>query len=296
MGFIHWLFPPFDPESGERAGRRRFRPVPVRALVPNMITLLALCMGLTAIRMAMEQRFEWAIAAIVIAAVLDMLDGRVARLLKSTSRFGAELDSLADFVNFGVAPAVVLYAWSLSALKSVGWIALLCFTLCCALRLARFNVALESPKPAWQASYFVGMPAPAGAITVLLPVYLQYLELLETRSLAVPILIYTGLVSFVLISRIPTFSGKALGERVPRDMVLPLFILFVLFVACLVAFPWLTLTAGTLLYIAMLPVSMARYQQLEARMGGKAERPAETPAKPFIGDDAADEDRPEKLH
>lgn len=298
---MEWLFPPFDPETGEKAKRRRFRPVPVRALIPNMITLLALCMGLTAIRMAMEQRFEWAVAAIVIAAVLDSLDGRVARLLRSTSRFGAELDSLADFVNFGVAPAILLYSWSLSALKSAGWIALLCFTLCCALRLARFNVALESPKPAWQANYFTGMPAPAGAITALLPVFLTYLEVLDTRGLALPILIYTGLLAFLLISRIPTFSGKAMGQRVRRDMVLPLFVLFVLVVACLVAFPWLTLTVGTVAYLVSIPVSLTRYQQLERRFRARQEKASGGTEKDGFsavaspdGDD--DETRPEKLH
>src|ERR1700731_5199798 len=159
-----------------RLPKRRFRRIPVRTLVPNVITLLALCAGLTAIRMAFENRYVLALAAIVFAAFLDGIDGRLARFLKGTSRFGAELDSLADFVNFGVAPALILYFWGLHELKSAGWIAALTFAICAALRLARFNVMIEDPnRPAWAGNYFVGVPAPAGAITVLLPIYVQFL-------------------------------------------------------------------------------------------------------------------------
>src|ERR1700740_2327790 len=171
------LFPPFEPDRDEPK-RRRFRPIPVRTLVPNIITLLALCAGLTAVRMAFENRYVLALAAIVFAAFLDGIDGRLARLLKGTSRFGAELDSLADFVNFGVAPALILYFWGLHDLRSAGWIAALVYAICAALRLARFNVMLDDPdRPAWAANFFVGMPAPAGAITVLLPIYASFLGL-----------------------------------------------------------------------------------------------------------------------
>src|SRR5713226_10579911 len=167
------LFPPFEPDRDEPK-RRRFRPIPVRTLVPNLITLLALCAGLTAVRLAIEGKLEFALAAIVLAAVLDGIDGRIARLIKGTSRFGAELDSLADFVNFGVAPALILYFWELHELKSAGWIAALVFAICAALRLARFNVMIEDPnRPAWAGNFFVGVPAPAGAITVLLPIYMK---------------------------------------------------------------------------------------------------------------------------
>src|SRR5499426_907812 len=156
--------------------RRRFRPIPVRMLVPNVITLLAICAGLTAIRLSTEGKMEWAVAAIVFAAVLDGVDGRVARLLKGTSKFGAELDSLADFVNFGVAPAVILYFWGLHELKSAGWIAAMVFAISAGLRLARFNVMMEDPnRPPWAGNFFVGMPAPGGAIAVLLPIYVQLL-------------------------------------------------------------------------------------------------------------------------
>src|ERR1700692_2831050 len=158
-----------------RLPKRRFRRIPVRTLVPNVITLLALCAGLTAIRMAFEDRYVLALAAIVFAAILDGMDARLARFLKGTSRFGAELDSLSDFVNFGVAPALILYFWGLHDLKSAGWIAAVVFAICTGLRLARFNVMIDDPdRPAWTANFFVGIPAPAGAITVLLPIYLSF--------------------------------------------------------------------------------------------------------------------------
>ncbi len=152
------LFPPFDPDRSE-ARRRRFRSIPVRVLAPNVITLLSLCAGLTAIRLAIEGRIEWALGAIVIAAILDGLDGRIARFLKGQSRFGAELDSLADFVNFGVVPGLILYFWGLNELRSFGWIAALVFAICMGLRLARFNVMADDPnRPAWAANFFTGVP------------------------------------------------------------------------------------------------------------------------------------------
>src|SRR5665213_791924 len=168
------VFQPIDPAPPPR--RRRFKAIPVRTLLPNLITLLALCAGLTAIRLAIESKLELALAAIVFAALLDGIDGRVARMLKGTSRFGAELDSLADFVNFGVTPALILYFWGLHELKSAGWIAALVFAICAALRLARFNVMIDDPnKPAWAGNFFTGIPAPAGAMCVLLPIYLYFL-------------------------------------------------------------------------------------------------------------------------
>src|ERR1700692_2528439 len=149
-------YQPFEPVRRPLLRRPRFRAIPVRTLVPNIITLLALCAGLTAIRLAVEDKLEWALAAIVFAAMLDGIDGRVARMLKGTSRFGAELDSLADFVNFGVRPALILYFWGLHDLKSAGWIAAMVFAICAALRLARFNGMVEDPdRPVWASNFFV---------------------------------------------------------------------------------------------------------------------------------------------
>jgi CDP-diacylglycerol--serine O-phosphatidyltransferase len=258
------LFPPFEPDRNEPR-RRRFRPIPVRMLVPNVITLLALCAGLTAIRLSVEDRLDLALAAIVFAALLDAVDGRIARMIKGTSRFGAELDSLADFVNFGVAPGLILYFWELKELKSAGWIAAIVFATCAGLRLARFNVAIEDPnRPAWAANYFVGMPAPAGAITVLLPIYLAFLGV-PIPSIAT--FLYTLAIAILMVSRLPVYSGKKIGTRVPRELVLPVFMLVVLFFALLISYPWPVLTLGTLAYLGALPFGWRSYRKLEEAAG-----------------------------
>jgi CDP-diacylglycerol--serine O-phosphatidyltransferase len=234
--------------------------------VPNVITLLALCAGLTAIRLAVEDRLEWALAAIVFAAMLDGVDGRVARMLKGTSRFGAELDSLADFVNFGVAPALILYFWGLHELKSAGWIAALVFAICAALRLARFNVMIEDPdRPPWAGNYFVGVPAPAGAITVLLPIYVQFLGVPHFDFVAPVSFLYTLGIAFLMVSRLPVFSGKRVGKRVAPEMVLPVFVLIVLFFALLISYPWEVLTVGTLAYLATLPLGWLSYRNAQRK-------------------------------
>ncbi len=264
-------FPPFDPDEPNGTRRRSLRRIPVRQLLPSMITLLALCSGLTSIRMSYEDRFDIAIAAIVLAAVLDALDGRVARILKSTSRFGAELDSLADFVNFGVAPSILLYAWLLDGLGNIGWITGLVFSVCAALRLARFNVALDDrDRPAWEGRFFTGVPAPAGALTLLLPVYLQLAGLPEFEAGAPVVLVYELVIGFLMVSRLPTYSGKQMGERVSREMVLPIFVAVILVVALLIAFPWQVLTAGTLIYLAALPMAFSSHRKAAARAAAQA--------------------------
>jgi len=258
------VFPPFDPAPPPR--RRRFKPIPVRTLLPNLITLLALCAGLTAIRVAVENNIQLALAAIVFAALLDGIDGRVARMLKGTSRFGAELDSLADFVNFGVAPALILYFWGLHDLKSAGWIAALVFAICAGLRLARFNVMIDDPgKPAWAANFFTGIPAPAGAITVLLPIYLNFLGLPGGLVVDWVTLFYTLAIALLMVSRLPVFSGKRVGKRVPPDMVLPVFVVVVLFVALLVSYPWEVLSLGTFAYLGCLPLGWLSYRNYQRR-------------------------------
>lgn len=262
------MFPPFDPERSE-IRRRRFRAIPVRTLVPNVITLLALCAGLTGIRMAWEGKLEYALAAIVFAAALDGIDGRIARLIRGTSKFGAELDSLADFFNFGVAPGLILYFWGLNWFASAGWIAAMVFAICAALRLARFNVAIDDPnKPVYAANFFTGVPAPAGAITVLLPIYLNFLGVEKGRFLVGFTLVYTLAIALLMVSKLPVFSGKKAG-RVPPEMVLPVFILVVLFVALLISYPWLVLTVGTLAYLAALPLSVMSYRRLAAEAAAR---------------------------
>lgn len=276
-------FPPFDPDEAPPAAdepqpgaRRR---VPIRVLLPNLVTLLALCSGLTAVRLAIEGRIELALGAIVFAALLDGIDGRLARALKGTSRFGAELDSLADFVNFGCVPALMLYFWGLKEAGSFGWIAALTYAICAALRLARFNVMLDDPdRPPFSADFFTGIPAPAGAITVLLPIYLELLGVPHGGASAMLALIYCLAIAFLMISKVPAWSGKTLGRRVRRDMVLPLFVLVALFFALLASYPWIVLAAGSVLYLAALPVSMRRHHRLMVRW--RAEHPEVPPAAP----------------
>lgn len=255
------IFQPFAPDPLEPR-RRRFKPVPFRMVAPNLITVLALCLGLTAIRLAYEGRLEPAVLAIVVAAVLDGVDGRVARLLKGTSRFGAELDSLADFLNFGVAPALVLHAFVLHEVKAAGWVVALIFAIAAALRLARFNVALEDPsKPEWKNDFFVGMPAPAGAGTVLLPLYLHFLGLSVPGLIA---LIYVLAIALMMVSTVPTWSGKTWGKRIPRDLVLPLIVITVALFGLFVSFPFWGLVVGTFAYLLTIPFSVNRYRQLRA--------------------------------
>ncbi len=263
--------------------RRRFRRIPVRTLAPNVVTLLALCAGLTAIRMAFESRYVLALAAVVFAAILDGIDGRLARFLKGTSRFGAELDSLSDFVNFGVAPALILYFWGLHDLKSAGWIAAMVFAICAGLRLARFNVMIDDPdRPAWASNFFVGMPAPAGAITVLLPIYAAFLGLPRSNFLTWLTLVYTLAVAWLMASRLPVFSGKRIGTRVPPEMVGPLIIVMVLFFALLIAYPWVLLTAGTLAYLASLPFGWLSYRAYERRSRESRAEAAPASATPSV--------------
>jgi CDP-diacylglycerol---serine O-phosphatidyltransferase len=272
------LFPPFAPDPNEPR-KRLFKPVPVRVIVPNIITLIALCLGLTAIRLAFEGRYEPAVVAIVVAALLDGVDGRVARLLKGTSRFGAELDSLADFVNFGVTPALMLYSFLLKDLKAVGWIAVLVFAIAMVLRLARFNVMLDDPhRPEWKKSFFTGMPAPAGALTSMLPLYLSFLGVSMGPAAAPIALVYLLGLAFLMVSTIPVYSGKTIGLKVPRHWVLPIFVLSAAVFGLLANFPWEMLTALTVLFLGSIPLSVMRYRQLDRAHATQAAQPQPEPA------------------
>lgn len=289
---------PFDPNYAEMR-RRRFRPIPVRMLVPNVITLLAICAGLTAIRLSAEGRMGIAVAAIVFAAVLDGLDGRVARMIRGQSKFGAELDSLADFVNFGVAPGLIIYFWQLQELRNAGWIAAMVFAISGGLRLARFNAQMDDPnKPAFAANYFTGVPAPAGAITVLLPIYLGFLGL--PRPPALLTAFYTLLVAFLMVSRLPVYSGKTIRLRVPPELVLPVFVSVIFFIALLIGYPWYILSVGSVLYLLSLPLGWKSYRD-QARLHAAATRSAgakpsgSSPHLTAISEPANDE-RPQRLH
>src|SRR5450631_427325 len=267
---------PVDPKYPEMR-RRRFRPIPVRMLVPNVITLLAICAGLTAIRLSTEGRMELAVAAIVFAAVLDGIDGRVARMIKGQSKFGAELDSLADFVNFGVAPGLILYFWQLHELNNGGWIAAMVFAISGGLRLARFNATMDDPnKPAFAANFFTGVPAPAGAGAVLLPIYLAFLGMPQPPAILTAL--YTLLIGFLMVSRLPVFSGKTVRMRVPPEMVLPVFVSVIFLIALLIGYLWHILSALTVLYLLSLPLGWRSYRGYERAAAAQASAQAVTPA------------------
>jgi CDP-diacylglycerol--serine O-phosphatidyltransferase len=291
---------PYDFKDAD-VRRRRFRPIPVRMLVPNVITLLAICAGLTAIRLSIEGRMTLAVYAIVFAAALDGIDGRVARLIKGQSKFGAELDSLADFVNFGVAPGLMLYFWQLHELGNAGWIAAMVFAISGGLRLARFNATMDDPnKPAFAANFFTGVPAPAGAITVLLPIYTAFLDL--GRWPAALTAAYTLLIAILMVSRLPVFSGKTIRMRVPPELVLPAFVAVIFFVALLISYPWHILTAGSVLYLISLPLGyksyrdQARAAQAAASPAGEVTRSHSSPTLAANLPDPPHDDRPERLH
>ncbi len=264
-------FPPFDPDGDDlpeaqtEEAPTRLRDVPLRTIFPNLLTLLAICSGLTAIRFAIEDRLELAVAAIIFAAFLDGIDGRVARFLKSSTRFGAEMDSLADFVNFGVATALLLYFTLLKDMP-FGWTVCLIYASCACLRLARFNVMLDNPdQPEWQYRFFVGVPAPAGALLVLLPVYLQLLGIPESAVFSGFSILFTLGCGFLMVSNIPTFSGKNISEKIRRDLVLPIMIFAVFLTAALLSYPWKVLAGIAVLYSASIPFSVRNWGRYNRR-------------------------------
>ncbi|MGD1876876.1 MAG: CDP-diacylglycerol--serine O-phosphatidyltransferase [Kiloniellaceae bacterium] len=258
--------------------RRRVTALSINRMIPNALTLLALCSGLTAVRFALQDRWEVAVVAVLVAMLFDALDGRIARLMGATSELGAQLDSLSDVIAFGVTPAVVIYLWTLSDAGGIGWAACLVYAACCALRLARFNTALGEENPTPLASrYFVGVPAPAAAALALLPLIMSFV-LGDTvlRSDAVNALTLLG-VAILMVSRVPTFSAKRLKLRAPAR----LFVLvgLVLFIALLISETWVTVMLITLIYLASIPVSVLQHRR-ELRNGVP-----ETPDEPILPED-----------
>lgn len=250
-----------DPDNDKKGGES------LRRLIPNIITLSSMVCGLTAIQFAIAGRWHDSILLILLATILDTMDGAIARLLNATSKFGAELDSLADFLSFGVAPATIMYLWILQEAGRIGWIAALVFVICSALRLARFNVQNEDTdkKPEWARYFFSGVPAPAGSGLILLPVivYLQMDMNLSEYNYASPVIgLWTLVVAGLMVSRIPTFSSKQI--RLPGGMI-PSLAFAGLVIAMLVHAPWITLTVFELLYIALIPVSIRVYKNREKR-------------------------------
>lgn len=265
-------FSSFDPEGSrpDDAHRRR-SPIPMRYVIPNVLTILAICAGVSGIRLAFEHRYESAILMVLLAAILDGVDGRIARLMNGTSPFGAQMDSLADVVNFGVAPALVVYSYVLNAAHQVGWVAALVYCIACCLRLARFNVMLDNTEiPRWQKEYFVGVPAPAGALLVLLPIYLGTLGLVPGSGWALLFSLYTVIIAFLLISRLPVWNGKTIGQQLRRDIVVPGMLFLVIYVGFLATYTWQTLLITAIGYMIFLPFSVVAYRKRAIR---EAENP-----------------------
>ncbi|HUB16816.1 MAG TPA: phosphatidylcholine/phosphatidylserine synthase [Acetobacteraceae bacterium] len=264
----------------QRLRRRRLRARPryhgpsFNRIVPNLLTLLGLCAGLTSMRFALDGRFGAAAVAITVAGGLDGIDGRLARLLKATSRFGAEFDSLADFLSFGVAPAFTIYLWSLQRAGAFGYTPCLMFAVCMALRLARFNASLDgAPKPAYAYNFFTGVPAPAGAGLALFPLFLG----LEAKSLGwgwvldvaqYPLFCAVVLAgtALLLVSTLPVWSFK--NFKIPSEYVLPLLLGTGIFAAVLMADPWAALAAAGLIYLGMLPFSVRSFHRLRREAEG----------------------------
>ena len=232
-----------------------------RVILPNMLTLIGVCIGLTSIRFALDGRFEFAIVAIILAAVIDGLDGRIARLIKGTSKVGKELDSLTDMISFGVAPAFIMYFWKLNTLGRFGWLVCLIYVICVALRLARFNVN-SGQEPSWRDNFFEGVPSPAGGILVLTPLIFSMtnFEFISINyDIVVPI--FFIVTSLLLISKFPSYSFK----KIVIQRKTTIFLLFgiVLFFGLLLIYPFNVIAISAIIYLAMLPISFFHYQKLK---------------------------------
>jgi CDP-diacylglycerol--serine O-phosphatidyltransferase len=264
---------------------RRPRNRPLLHLVPNLFTILGLCAGLTAMRYALDGRWELAVALLVVAGVFDGLDGRSARLLKITSKLGAELDSLADFLSFGVAPAMIAYLWTVRDVRGIGWALVLLFATCCALRLARFNAEIDQPeRPRWSLYFFTGIPAPAAAGLAILPLILWLatgFDLFRSWWLNAANLLF---VACMMVSRVPTVSAKRL--RVRPELVLPTLLGSGLVIALFVAHPWLTLSAVGVVYLGSLPVGVWAARRM--RLREEAQRAAAGVEAPAVAEAGAE--------
>ena len=240
------------------------RRIPFRAMIPNAITALALCFGLTGVSLAIGGQWQKAIGAIVLAGVLDGLDGRIARLLRAESKFGAELDSLSDNIAFGTAPALILFLWSLKAEPRFGWLAALALAVCCALRLARFNARLDAAEqPHKSAGFNTGVPAPAGAGLAFMPVYLWLITGNELFRAWQPVMAWTLFIAALMISSLPTYSWASI--RIRRSWRLFALAGFALIGASLIVAPWQTLLALGAIYLLMIPAALSSYARVKQR-------------------------------
>ncbi len=231
-----------------------------RMILPNMLTLIGVCIGLSSIKFALDKKFELAIIAIVFAALIDGLDGRIARLIKGTSKVGKELDSLTDVISFGVAPSFIMYFWSLNNLGKFGWLLCLIYVVCVALRLARFNVS-SNEEPSWRDNFFEGVPSPAGGILVLMPLIFSlsgFDFLIISYNVLVPVFFIS--VSFLLISKLPTYSLKKI--IIPRSMTVFLLFGIVLFFGLLLIYPFKVVFLSGFIYLSLIPISFLHYRKI----------------------------------
>ena len=250
---------------------REARGIPFRAMIPNAVTALALCFGLTGVSFAIGGEWEKALGAIVFAGVLDGMDGRIARLLRAQSKFGAELDSLSDNIAFGTAPALILFLWSLQTAPRFGWIAALALAVCCALRLARFNARLDAAEqPHKSAGFNTGVPAPAGAGLAFVPIYLWLITGNDLFREWLPVMVWTLFIALLMISSLPTYSWASI--RIRRDWRLFALAGVALFGAALIVAPWMTLLVLAVIYLAVIPLGLASYARVKRRRGASARR------------------------
>ncbi len=248
----------------------------LRAMLPNAITAAALCAGLTGIRFAIEGEWKFAVLAVVLAGLLDGIDGRIARLLNAQSRFGAELDSLADSLSFGVAPALILYLWSLNDLESLGWLAALAFAVSCALRLARFNARIDTDdQPHKSAGFLTGVPAPVGAGLAFTPVYLWFETGHEALRNPMMLALWLGLIAALMISNMATLSWGSLRPR--RGIRLGVLAFVALAFAGLLMEPWWMLSAICVSYLALIPYGLIKYRRIKLRRRQEQQSAAATP-------------------
>ncbi|RPG16603.1 MAG: CDP-diacylglycerol--serine O-phosphatidyltransferase [Pelagibacteraceae bacterium TMED124] len=229
-----------------------------RYILPNVLTLIGVCLGISSIKFAMDGNFSYAVLFLIVAAILDALDGRVARLIKGTSDFGKELDSLTDFVSFGIAPAFIIYFWELNKLGKIGWLIVLLFSVCCVLRLARFNLTKFEKNDEWKNNFFQGVPSPAGGCLILLPLIFQLSGFSSFIDLTSITPYFMVLISFLLISKIPTFSFKKIAIR--RNMTIFLLLGVGLFFVSIIQFTFETLTVCILIYLFLIPIGIYNFR------------------------------------
>lgn len=266
-----------EQSSGSTEAKHKRRTMPFNQLFPNMLTVLALCSGLTSIRFAIGEEWERAVVALVIACFLDGIDGFAARLLRGTTKFGAELDSLSDAISFGMVPAILLYLWAMQDAGTVGWALCLLFAVCCVLRLARFNTMVGDPGlPPWAHNYFTGVPSPAAAGLAILPMILSFYFEAGVFNSPWVVGLFLATVSFLMVSKVPTFSVKKL--RVPRHFALPMMIFIALFAGFMVTETWATLGLMGVVYLASIPFSVVSFVRLSRRGGPTPEELAEVEA------------------